>query len=74
VSSPPMTKPPRRAGPAGRRWLARAAWAALAAAIIVALAAEGVTGLTLTVVGLGGAVRPLPAGTGSSPSAVRGGG
>jgi diacylglycerol kinase family enzyme len=57
-----MTKPPRQAVPAGRRWLARAAWAALAAAIIVVIAAEGLTGLTLTVVGLGGAVLVLAGG------------
>ena len=51
-----------QAVPARRRWLARAAWAALAAAIIVVLAAEGLTGLTLTVVGLGGAVLALAGG------------
>ena len=38
-----------------RRWLARAAWAAGVAALVVLVAAQGLTGLTLMVVGLLGA-------------------
>jgi len=41
--------------PTSRRWLARAAWAALVAAVVVIVADEGVTGLTLTVAALVGA-------------------
>ena len=48
VVSPPSV-------PANRRWLARGAWAALVAAVVVIIADEGLTGLTLTVVALLGA-------------------
>jgi diacylglycerol kinase family enzyme len=48
--------------PANRRWLARGAWAALVAAIIVIIAAEGLSGLTLTAVGLVGAAVALAGG------------
>jgi len=41
--------------PTSRRWLARAAWASLVAALVVIIADEGVTGLTLTVAALLGA-------------------
>ena len=41
--------------PSSRRWLARGAWAAVAAALVVIIADEGLTGLTLTVVALLGA-------------------
>jgi diacylglycerol kinase family enzyme len=47
AASPPV--------PASRRWLARGAWAALVAALVVIIADEGLTGLTLTVVALLGA-------------------
>ena len=46
----------------GRRWLARAALAAIVAAAIVVVAAEGLTGLTLTVIGLVGAAVVLAGG------------
>jgi diacylglycerol kinase family enzyme len=46
----------------GRRWLARAALAAFVAAIIVVVAAEGLSGLTLTVIGLVGAAVVLAGG------------
>jgi len=48
--------------PASRRWLARAAFAAFLAAIIVIVASEGRTGLTLSVVGLVGAIFVLAGG------------
>ena len=46
----------------GRRWLARAALAAIVAAAVVVVAAEGLTGLTLTVIGLVGAAVVLAGG------------
>ena len=46
----------------GRRWLARAAFAAILAAAIVVIAAEGPSGLTLTVIGLVGAAVVLAGG------------
>ena len=57
-----LTSTPPQTSPASRRWLARGAWAAMVAAIVVLVAAEGLTGLTLTVVGLVGAAVVLAGG------------
>ena len=53
---------PAQPSSASRRWLARGAFAALLAAFVVIVAADGLTGLTLTVVGLLGAVLVLTGG------------
>lgn len=55
-------EPSEPSEPSSRRWLARGAWAALVAAIIVIVAAEGFAGLTLTVVGVVGAAVVLAGG------------
>ena len=52
---------PARPAP-GQRWLARAAFAALAAALVVLVASEGAIGLTLLGVGLLGAAAILAGG------------
>jgi len=46
----------------GQRWLARASFAALLAALVVLVAAEGAIGLTLLAIGLGGAAAILAGG------------
>ena len=61
-SSTATTGTTSQSASASRRWLARGAWAALVAAIVVLIAAEGLTGLTLTVVGLVGAAVMLAGG------------
>jgi diacylglycerol kinase family enzyme len=54
--------PPSQSTPAGRRWQARGALAAMVAAFVVIIAADGLTGLTLTIVGLLGAAVLLAGG------------
>ena len=63
MSSPTVAPTtPSESVPSSRRWLARAAFAAFLAAIIVIVAAEGRTGLTLSAVGLAGAIFVLAGG------------
>jgi len=63
VSNPTaLTSTPPQTSPASRRWLARGAWVALVTAVVVLIAAEGLTGLTLTVVGLVGTAVVLAGG------------
>ena len=52
----------RETSPSSKRWLARGAFAAMLAAVIVVIATDGLTGLTLTVVGLVGAAAMLAGG------------
>ena len=52
----------------GQRWLARAAFAALAAALVVLVASEGTIGLTCWGSAYSGRRRSWPVGTGSTPN------
>ena len=63
MSHPTKPGTPAQSRPsAWRRWLARAAFAAMVAAVVVILVAEGLIGVTLVVVGLAGAAVMLAGG------------